>query len=569
MDNAPTPCFEKPESKKEDIKNIELKDKKEFEIEFKSIIYDIILSKTLDNENIVIQCYQRDKNYNIFETVLNFDDIMKLSKAFKICESIDDAYKIIFNKFNDKKVNIEETRDFKTKILYFSLQNIISGEEQKIEIEIKNKNKDSHLMAEFGEKFEIMEENVKKLTKENTIIAKELIKYKNEKIILEKRVQKLEDDMNSIKKENDNLKKEIELLKSYYIKNNKDINMSITPSAMEYQNPDPLKLSFKKDISEKAYFPYIIDGTFAVFNSRINNSTLLVYSSKNNSLKIDDIGKAKNIKTIEKAHDNEIIIIKYFNDEINYRDLILSSSVFDKIIKIWDTTNWECISKITSYNKDNNSFISPACLLFNTEEKEINIITSCQSEREEIKIFTFDGYNIGSIRRSKEDKSYYLDVFFDKKRKRNYIISGNDNNVKSYDFSKKETYKKYEDKSNCAHMSVKIYENQKGDEIDLIESCTDGFVFVWNFHSGELLKKIECCKGIQLSGICIWDDNSIFVGGEDNSIKLIDFKNGKLLKNFTGQNGTICTLRKIFIQELGQCLISGSNNYEQIKLWCE
>ena len=569
MDNAPTPCFEKPEIKQEEIKNFELKDKNEFEIEFKSLMYDIMLSKTLDSEYIVIQCYQRHKNYNTFETMLKFVDLIKLSKAFKICESIDDAYKIIFNKFNEKKVYLEETKDFKIKILYFSLENIITGEEQKIEIEIKNKNKDSHLMNEFGEKFENLEEKVQKLTKENNIIIKELSNYKNEKIIMEKKIKKLEDDMNRIIKENENFKKEIELLKSNYRNKNKNFGNFNTPSPMEYQNPDPLKLSLKKDISEKAYFPCVIDGTFAVFNSRINNTTLLVYGSKNYSLKIDDLINKKNIKIIESAHDNDIVSIKYFNDEINYRDLILSLSCFDKMVKIWDTTSWECISKIISYKKDNNSFISSACLLFSKEEKDIYIITSSDSQKDEIKIFSFDGYNIGNIHGSKEDKSYFLDVYFDENRKTNYIISGNNKNVKSYNFSKREIYKKYEDKSNNDHMSVKIYENKKDEKINLIESCVDGLVCVWNFHSGELLIKIECCKGIQLRGICIWDDNNIFVGGDDNSIKLIDFKSGKLLKSYTGQSGTICTLSKIFIQKLGECLISGSNNYEQIKLWCE
>ena len=117
MDNAPTPCFETPEDKEEEM-TIELKDKKEFQIEFKNLIYEIILCKTTDNLNIVIQCYQKDKNYNIFESKLNFDDLVKLSKSFKICESIDDAYKILYNKLKEKKVYIEE-KDHHIKLLYF------------------------------------------------------------------------------------------------------------------------------------------------------------------------------------------------------------------------------------------------------------------------------------------------------------------------------------------------------------------------------------------------------------------------------------------------------------------
>ena len=311
----------------------------------------------------------------------------------------------------------------------------------------------------------------------------------------------------------------------------------------------------------------MIDNTFAVFKSRINNNILLVYGCKNNSIKCDDLVDGKNIKTIKDAHDNNIISIKYFDDILNNKDLILSLSIFDKMVKIWDTSNWECISKIiNTYQKESNSFISSANLLFEKEEKEIYIITSSDSEYDYMKIFSFSGKEIGKISNSKEDRSYFLDVYYDKKSKKNYIISGNNKNVKSYDYSMRTIYKKYEGNSKNDYMSAKILEID-GNEINLFGSSIDGYIFIWNFHSGELLKTIECCKGIQLRGICIWDENNIFVGADDKSIKLIDYKNEKLLKSFVGQSGTICSVIKIFIPNYGDCLLSGSNNYEQIKLW--
>ena len=172
MDNAPSPCYEKPpiniekNDKKEEIKNLELIEKKEFQIQYKDVIFDIVLSKTINEKYLVFQCFQRDNKYNIFEAYINFDDLLKLNKAFKICESIDDAYKIIYNKFNEKKVFIQETKDFTIIILYFSITNIITGEEQKIEIEIKNKNKESYLMKKFEEKYNNLIQSVTKLTKD-------------------------------------------------------------------------------------------------------------------------------------------------------------------------------------------------------------------------------------------------------------------------------------------------------------------------------------------------------------------------------------------------------------------
>ena len=362
MDDAPIPCFEKPISEQEEKKNLELIEKKEFKLKYKDIIYDIILSKTFGDEFLVFQSFQTNNKYKIYEAYLNYDDLIKLNKAFKICESIDDAYKIIINLFNEKKVFIQDTKDFNIKILYFSIINIINGQEQKVEIEIKNNNKENNIMNEFSEKFNDLIEIINNLKNENENINKTLNNLKKDKLQMENKIQKFEDEMNNMKKENDILKKEIELLKTLIkeknnVNNNLNKNNEIITNS-ENKKINPLKLSFKKVVSNSAYCPCVIDNTFAVFKSRINNNILLVYGCKNNSIKCDDLINQKNIKTIESAHNNNIISIKYFNDIINNKDLILSLSSFDKIIKIWNANKWECIVTMNSYNKDGYSFIS-------------------------------------------------------------------------------------------------------------------------------------------------------------------------------------------------------------------
>ena len=176
----------------------------------------------------------KDNKYNKFEAYINFEELLKLNKAFKICESIDDAYKIILNKFNEKKIFIQETIDFKVKILYFSLGCIITGEEQKIEIELKN-DKETYLMKEFEEKYDNLTQRVSKLTKENENIKKELNNLNKEKTNMENKIKQFEEDMINMKKENNNLKKEIELLKSYCFKGQQNIC-----SPTEYKKVDPL-----------------------------------------------------------------------------------------------------------------------------------------------------------------------------------------------------------------------------------------------------------------------------------------------------------------------------------------
>ena len=57
------------------------------------------------------------------------------------------------------------------------------------------------------------------------------------------------------------------------------------------------------------------------------------------------------------------------------------------------------------------------------------------------------------------------------------------------------------------------------------------------------------------------------VGCENKSIKLVDLKNRKIIKNLTGHTNDVVTIRKIFIPEYGECLISQGWNEEKIKIW--
>ena len=209
MEAPPIPCFAIHKKKEEKKQNLELIEIKKFELIYKNIIYDTNLCKTINKKCLVIQSYQRNNKYNMYEAFLKYDDLIKLSKAFKICESIDDAYKLIVNLFNEKKVYIQDTKDDKVKIIYFSIINIINREEVKVEIEIKNNNKDSYI-KKFVDEYNDLIENVNNLKKENENIKKTLNDLIKDKLKMEKKIQIFEDEIN---KKNEILKKVIELLK--------------------------------------------------------------------------------------------------------------------------------------------------------------------------------------------------------------------------------------------------------------------------------------------------------------------------------------------------------------------
>ena len=100
----------------------------------------------------------------------------------------------------------------------------------------------------------------------------------------------------------------------------------------------------------------------------------------------------------------------------------------------------------------------------------------------------------------------------------------------------------------------------------MIESSMDGNIRIWNFHSGELLNKIKVCdKG--LNGICLWNDENLFVGCEDKTIKLINLNKLLIIKNLDGHNNSVINIKKIIHPKYGECLISQGSDIDKIKLW--
>ena len=125
---------------------------------------------------------------------------------------------------------------------------------------------------------------------------------------------------------------------------------------------------------------------------------------------------------------------------------------------------------------------------------------------------------------------------------------------------------KYYEYDNGAHICVVILKNNN--QLKLIESCDDGYIRIWDFHSANLLKKIKVNDKF-LFGICLWDNNYIFVGCEDSTIKLIEINKGLIVKTLTGYNDDdVLTLDKVNLPKYGECLISQGRKKDQIKIWC-
>ena len=200
------------------------------------------------------------------------------------------------------------------------------------------------------------------------------------------------------------------------------------------------------------------------------------------------------------------------------------------------------------------------------------IIISNDEEFNLIMVYDFNGVKIKEIPKS-EDITYFIDIFYDKTESISYIISGNRNSVKSFNFKENKLYKKYnEHNSKSDHLSIIIYSNNSynlnnNDIIKLIESDTEGYIRIWDFHDCLLINKINASQDMRLNGICLWNEKYLFAACNDGTIKLIMLKNGNIIKKLKGHENKVCSIKKIIHPQYGECLISQGYKKDQIKIW--
>mgnify|MGYP002624717348 CR=1 FL=1 len=343
----------------------------------------------------------------------------------------------------------------------------------------------------------------------------------------------------------------LKVVKIKEVKNIKNDNKSKTIPQMS-----PCKI-----LTKKAICKFLGDNNFAVFKT-INDEILLAYATPYNSIHFYNIEIERVSKRITNAHDVEITNFRYTFDKNNNRDLLLSLSNEIKNIKVWDIQKLNCIINIVEAYHFGDLFSS--CFLIDENTKK-NYIISINYNKENLKLFDFEGKQIREIENS-EEKSFLVDTFYNSKSKKYYIVVANEKFIISYNFEDGTIYNKYHDKSSGSwHMNFIISSKEK--EVDLIESDTFGYVRIWDFDIGTMLKKLFIEKKMRLRGICLWNYKYLFIGAEDKKIKLIDLENDEEIDNLKC-NDYVCTIKKIYCNKFGECLIfQGKLDHGQIKLW--
>ena len=316
-------------------------------------------------------------------------------------------------------------------------------------------------------------------------------------------------------------------------------------------------------IIKDSYITKYLDNTFTVFKS-FNGIYCIIYQIKNNSMATYDLIHNRKINIIRNAHNNSITNFRHCFEELEKRDLIMSVSCEDNNIKIWNFYNWDCILNLDDFNKNGNIYSS--CFL--KENNQIYIVTSnCgvytngNPNNEPIKIFDLKGNKIKEINNS-NDNTTFIDIYYDDKNKKKYILTGNRGYNKSYNYDENNIYNIYYDKKNYENYSLVI--NYRNDIVELINSGCHGYTHIWNFDTGNLIQIFD----LGLSGaygLCLWNNNLLYVGCNTIQIKIIKL-NENSISDTSGHMNVTSTLKKITLPKYGQCLIEQGNDYS-ITIW--
>jgi WD40 repeat protein len=251
----------------------------------------------------------------------------------------------------------------------------------------------------------------------------------------------------------------------------------------------------------------------------------------------------------------------------------------EKYINIYNLKDWSLIYKI---NIDCN--LHRACFYKDINNNELYIIIANYrndiNDLSLIQKYDLKGNKIKEIKESTEYISF-LDCFYDKITNNNFILAAFPRYIKAYDFNNNSIYKVYEDKCKCEGDLFRniIINDYDKDIIKLIESCEDGYIRIWDFHKGKLIKRILVNNYILNKGtfgLCLWNNNYLFVGTSDD-IVLVNINNEK--KNvisklndshnfmvYFGKN-YIKAIKKIKHPTFGECLLSKATMDKNILLW--
>ena len=305
------------------------------------------------------------------------------------------------------------------------------------------------------------------------------------------------------------------------------------------------------------------NNTFCVFKS-ISDLYFLIYTNKNNSIISFDLNANQKVNEIKNAHKSDITYYRHYIDKINKRDLIISISSYDNNIKLWNINNLECLLNLKRIYQS-GTLISACFFSYLNDIYIISSNLSFMGNADSINIIDFNGKIVNKL----DDYDYgtiFIDTYYDNLTDNNYIITSNIGYSKSYNYNGGKLYQKYIDDENNLEIRYSNLINNKEDVVEMLESDRSGYIRIWDFHSGLLLKKIKI-SDYNINCTYLYDKEYLFIGCDDNGIKIINLKTEKIIKSLVAHNKRVLSMKIIMHPIYGECLISQGDYDDQIKLW--
>ena len=326
---------------------------------------------------------------------------------------------------------------------------------------------------------------------------------------------------------------------------------------------DPNNLKYILDITN-TNDPWGCNDNFEVFKCYKDNKEYIISPNKDNyNLDIFILLDNKKIKSLNE-HKNRITTIKYFINNKDYSEYLISADLNYKVI-IWDINNNYNIKY--NINTKYNDLIGSCLLIFTHNNNDNYIISStCSTSNDNdisaTKIYSLNnGIFIKYINNTNNNKIWYLLSWYNKKNNKYYIIQLSNKKIIINNLLEDELYSELIHQPESYHYSGFIYNNDY-----LCSSSTNGYINIWDLYNKNIFKVINtnnCC----LVHIIQWNNKYIIVADYNNKcFKIINLEN-EIIKDIEKQHtGWVKCIKKIYHPKYGESLLSAADD-KTIKLW--
>ena len=343
---------------------------------------------------------------------------------------------------------------------------------------------------------------------------------------------------------------------------NEENNEYINKINYKFEN-EPKDLKYKFDITNSNDGSFGANDIFEIFISYKDNKEYIISPNIHNyNLDIFELLDNKKIKSL-KGHSNHITTVRYFINNKDYNEYLISGDNKDIVI-IWDITNNYNI-KYQIHTHYNNS----SCLLVFPHNINHNyIITSNQgisndNDKSATKIYSLNnGKFIKYINNTNNNKIWYLLSWYNKKNNKYYIIQLAYkiiiNNLLEDELYSELIYQPEE-----CHFSGFIYNKDNKDY--LCTSSRNGYINIWDLYNKIEYKVINTNSA--LFHIIQWNSKYLIVADFFNkSFKIINIENENILDINKQHIKEVICIKKIYHPKYGESLLTAAND-NTIKLW--